>query len=101
MGNRVERTLYAAVLCAYPAEFRARFGGEMMDVFSEEIRNQQQLSGSPGAFRVWCSALWEVASVAGPMRLQNSLARALLISILTSSVMAFAFFAAVTPHCGK
>lgn len=101
MTNRVERVLYGAILRAYPAEFRARFGSEMMGVFSEEIREQQRLCGLHGALRACCRTLWEVASVAGPLRLQSSSAQALLISIFASSFMACAFFAAVTTHCGK
>ena len=100
-GYQLGRTLYSAVLQAYPKDFRARFGNEMIEVFSQEIRSQSKQHGFCGAFRVWCSAFWEVLSVAGPLRLQSSLALPVVISILASSIFAFAFFAAVTPRCIK
>lgn len=96
-----ERALYGVVLRAYPRDFRARFGREMIDTFFEEIRNQRRQYGFHGVRRAWCSALWEVVSIAGPLQLKSSLAPALVLSILASSVLALAFFAAVTPHCVK
>lgn len=98
-SHRTEMSLYGVVLRAYPREFRARFGAEMSDAFAEEIRDERSRHGRQGALRVWRSALWEVVSVAGPLQLRGSMAPALAISLLASSVFALAFFAAVTPHC--
>lgn len=100
-NHRRERALYGAVLRAYPPDFRARFGMEMIDAFSEEIREQREQYGLRGVLSAWWSALWEVVSVAGPLQLQGSLAPALVLSILVSSVFTLGFFAAVTPHCVK
>jgi len=93
--------LYAVLLLLYPREFRDRFGIEMIDSFSEEIRCQRQVHGYRGVARTWCSAFCETFSVAGPLHLQGSIVPALLASILASSVLILAFFAAVTPHCMK
>lgn len=100
-NHQSARVLYGALLRAYPTDFRTRFGKEMIDAFSEEIGNEREQHGIHGVLRAWCSALWEVASVAGPLQLQGSLAPALVVSILASSIFAIAFFAAVTRHCVK
>jgi hypothetical protein len=102
MTNRVpEKTLYMILLLAYPSDFRVRFGAEMVDVFSEEMCLQRKLRGFSGVFRGWCSAFWEVISVAGPLRLRDSIAIPLFLSIAASSAFALAFFVAVSPHCTK
>ena len=100
-NHHTESALYSVVLLAYPSEFRARFGREMIDTFSEQIRSQHKQNGWKGVLRVWCSALWEIVRVAAPLQLQGTWAPALLLSILASSVIILAFFAAVTPHCAK
>lgn len=96
-----DSALYGVLLLVYPREFRVRFGNEMMDTFSEEIRSQRKIHGYPGVLRAWCFAFWEVASVAGPLQLQCSMAPALLVSILASTALILSFFAAVTPACIK
>jgi hypothetical protein len=96
-----EKTLYSVLLLAYPRKFRVRFGSEMVDTFSEEMSVQRGLRGSRGAIHGWCSALWEVFSVAVPLRLSGPIVIPLLLSLAASSALGFAFFAAVTPHCMK
>lgn len=96
-----EKTLYAVLLLAYPRDFRVRFGREMVDTFSEEMCAQRELRGFRGIIREWCSAFWEVVSIAGPLRLRESMVIPLLLSLAVSSAFALAFFAAVTPRCTK
>ncbi len=98
---RPEIALFGWVLRAYPADFRSRFGNEMMDVFSEDIRDRHKQRGFLGSVNGVCSALWEVISVAGPLRFKGSLAPAVVISIVASSIFTLAFFAAVAPRCIK
>ena len=100
-SRRPEEAFYGWILRSYPPDFRARFGNEMIHVFSENIRNQYERRGFFGCVYALCSALWEVVSVAGPLRLKSSSAPSVVVSILASSILAFVFFAAVTPRCIK
>jgi hypothetical protein len=78
-----------------------RFGAEMVDTFSQEIDRQRGRYGTRGALSAWGSVFWEILSVAGPLRLRNSMTVALLLSLFTSTAFFLALFAAVAPHCTK
>lgn len=100
-NQRPAKSLYTVVLLAYPRDFRVRFGTEMTFTFSEVVRQQRERNGIRGVLFAWCSALWEVPKVACPLRLQNSMATAFLLSLLVSSALTLSFFAAVSPHCRR
>jgi hypothetical protein len=90
------REFYELLLLAYPREFRQRFGSEMAMTFSDHVREQTDVSGIASAI---CLALWELLTVAAPLRLQNSMAIALLLSSAGSSALFFAVLRATARVC--
>jgi hypothetical protein len=103
MANTTQRTssLYAALLLAYPRDFRTRFGEEMTETFSDQMLSAWTGNGLAGAIRVWLCAIWEIISIAAPLQLRSSVVLSLFLSLLASSAVCLAFFVAVTPHCAK
>jgi hypothetical protein len=103
MTNTTQRrsSLYAVLLFAYPHDFRMRFGEEMIETFSDQMLSAWTENGPAGAIRVWLGALWEILSIAAPLQLQCSIVLSLFLSLLASSAVCVAFFAAVAPHCAK
>lgn len=103
MANATQRTspLYAVLLFAYPRDFRSRFGGEMIETFSDQMLSAWTGNGIAGAIRVWLCAIGEIFSIAVPLQLRSSIVLSLFLSLLASSAVCLAFFAAVAPHCAK
>ena len=56
-------SLYRRVLHFYPAEFRARFGDEMAQIFVDQLRDARR-GGLSGIFGVWVRTLGDLATTA-------------------------------------
>jgi hypothetical protein len=57
--------IYRVLLRAYPAEFRAKFGGEMAQAF-RDLRIERESSG----VRFWAAIVWDVMRSAPELRMQ-------------------------------
>jgi len=93
---RLSRVAYAGLLIFYPGDLRQRFGAEMTDVFQAVMRDAILQRGPAGMISLWRCALWELLTVAVPLRLASNAAIAGAISFFASSVLVLAFFRAVT-----
>lgn len=51
--TNLSRRVYAATLFLYPAALRHKFAEEMIEVFSEQIRDAAQREGWLGELKVW------------------------------------------------
>jgi hypothetical protein len=56
--------IYGCLLIAYPRELRRRFGADVIEVFEEQLCEAAMQCGRSGIVSLWCTALWELASVA-------------------------------------
>ena len=61
--------VYRALLPLYPAEFRQRFGADMVDFFRDRRRAAFRMSGTLGVVRVWIDALADLIGVASLERI--------------------------------
>ncbi len=93
---RLSRVVYAGLLVFYPRDLRYKFGAEMADVFEALMRDAIVERGTAGTISLWRSALWELLTVAVPLRLASSAVMAGAISFLASSVLFLVLFRAVT-----
>ena len=93
---RLSRMLYAGLLVFYPRDLRQKFGAEMADVFEAAMCDAITEGGAAGTISLWRSALWELLTVAVPLRLASNTVRAGAISLLASSVLFLALFRAVS-----
>ena len=98
-GVRASCGLYKILMFAYPADFRLRFGSEMITTFSDLIGDEWKHNGLPGVAQVWRSALEEVFSAAVPLRLQSSIVVATSLSLVSSFALFMAIFYAMTHVC--
>lgn len=44
---------YSAILLLYPRTLRREFGQEMVDVFTEQLRDARRLNGRLGEMKLW------------------------------------------------
>jgi hypothetical protein len=95
------RAMYSFMLLAYPSDFRRRFGGEMMDTFSDQLQVEEQDRGVAGVLRVWRSAFWETISVAVPLQLRTPIVISVLLSLPVSSAICLMLLSSVSPQCHK
>jgi hypothetical protein len=93
---RLSRVVYTGLLIFYPTDLRRKFGAEMADVFESAVHDANVESGPSGAASLWRSALWELLTVAVPLRLASNAVMAGAISFLASSLLFLAFFRAVS-----
>jgi len=56
--------LLACLLRAYPRRFRARYGPEMLDLFSRRQREERERAGRRGVLRLWLRTVADVAATA-------------------------------------
>jgi putative ABC transport system permease protein len=63
-GNAGHERVYRALLRLYPAAFRARFAGEMVQLFSDQLRDARSDGAPAGATRTWLRALGDLAVTA-------------------------------------
>lgn len=64
---RLSARAYAWLLHAYPASFRAEFGGEMALVFSDCCRDAWRSCGSPGVWRLLGRTVLDMLASAPPL----------------------------------
>jgi hypothetical protein len=64
----ISRKIYEQSLVCYPKDLRDDFGGEMMEVFDEQLSDAYSCGGYVGVLRVWLSAMREIVTVALPGR---------------------------------
>jgi hypothetical protein len=62
---------YAAMLFLYPAELRRDFGGEILDVFREDLNHANSFRGIAGMLSVWACAFREFVRIALPAWAEN------------------------------
>jgi hypothetical protein len=86
----VSHKVYERSLIFYPMDLRRDFGGEMMEVFDEQIAHAYSRRGFSGLLRVWCSAAREFVTVALPTRLAE---RAVPIIAVTATLAVMMWFA--------
>jgi hypothetical protein len=87
--------IYGCLLVLYPCELRCRFGADMVEVFLELLRAAIVERGASGVVDLWCTVLWELASVGVPSRLKTGTIVAGTLSLAVSSFIAWIFFRAV------
>jgi hypothetical protein len=93
---RGSRVVYEALLIFYPPDVRRRFGAEMAEVFEALMHDAVIEHGLRGTVSLWRSALWELLTVALPLRLASNAVMAGAISLLVSSALFLVLFRAVT-----
>ena len=93
---RLQRGLYTRLLIFYPPGLRDKFGAEMAEVFEAVLHDAVVEGGLGGIVSPWRCALWELLTVAAPLRLASNTVMAGAVSLLASSVLVLAFFRAVT-----
>jgi hypothetical protein len=93
---RSSRVVYAGLLIFYPCDVRQKFGAEMADVFEALMRDAIVERGPAGTISLWRSALWELLTVAVPLRLASNTVIAGAISLLASALLFLVFFRAVS-----
>ena len=49
----VSGRIYAAILLLYPRTLRREFGQEMVEVFTEQLRDARRLDGWAGEMKLW------------------------------------------------
>jgi hypothetical protein len=87
---------YRVLLILYPGEFRQRFGREMAEIFADQLCEEWRQRGWAGSLRVGLTAVREIATVALPLQLKNSVVIAGVASFVSSSVLFLALFRAVS-----
>jgi hypothetical protein len=92
---RLSSLIYRRLLIFYPGEFRGKYGSEMADVFGDMLGDAIRRGGAAEIVSLWSSALWELFSIAVPLRLQNTVVIAGALSFVASSALFLAFFRAV------
>ncbi|HEX8813940.1 MAG TPA: hypothetical protein VF753_00415 [Terriglobales bacterium] len=92
----ISGTAYAALLYCYPRDFRQKFATEIADVFESLLRDAITERGLAGMVSSWRFALWELFTVAAPLRLASSPVMAGAIALLASFALVLSFFRAVT-----
>lgn len=80
---RLSRVIYAGLLIFYPGDLRHKFGNEMADVFQAVMRDAIVERGLAGMISLWRYALWELLTVAVPLRLASNAVMAGAISFLS------------------
>ena len=53
LSTRANCRIYSSLLLLYPSAFRRQFGEEMLEVFSEQMREACQQGGWLGGMAVW------------------------------------------------
>jgi hypothetical protein len=53
LSTRANCRIYSSLLFLYPSAFRRQFGEEMLEVFSEQMREACQQGGWLGGMAVW------------------------------------------------
>ena len=85
--NAGHERVYRALLGLYPAAFRARFADEMVQLFSDQLRDARTDGAPAGATRTWLTTLRDLAVTAASehARRDRTVAHSLTISPSNSS----------------
>jgi hypothetical protein len=102
----VSHKAYLQCLILYPSELRSDFGGEMMEVFDQQVSDAYSRGGLAGLLRVWTWAIREIVTVAVPGRIAG---RAIPIFAVTAMLAFMLWFASyigyvmetACPGCGR
>ena len=95
--------VYAALLYAYPASFRQRYGGEMTWVFRELAADALRRRGALGLIVQWCRVLGDLALTAPRERLaepRRSLDMRAAVRVVSSAVVAVVAYHVVMATVG-
>ncbi len=87
--------VYGCLLIAYPRKLRRRFARDMVEVFEDQLYEAAMQRNRSGIVSLWRTALWELASVGVPSRLESTTVIAGVVSFLVSSTIAWVFFRSV------
>jgi hypothetical protein len=82
--------VYSVILMLYPRTLRREFGQEMVEVFSEQLRDARQIDGSLGELKLWCCVAGETVRTLATAHMQIvgvSVASALLAFGLISTFL--------------
>lgn len=82
--------IYLRSLVLYSGELRRDFGGEMVEVFDEQVSEAYSRSGLPGLASVWLSAMREFVTVALPSRLAEHVVPVVGVAATLTLMMWFA-----------
>jgi hypothetical protein len=72
LGSGLGERVYRGLLRLYPAEFRDRFSGEMVQLFNDKLRDARAGSASLGTVRAWLTLLGDVAVTAPSEHLRRN-----------------------------
>lgn len=72
IGPGVGERVYRGLLRLYPAEYRDRFSGEMVQLFHDKLRDARTGSVSGGTVRAWLTLLGDVAVTAASEHLRRN-----------------------------
>lgn len=99
MTTRPDTTtrLYGALLWLYPREFRLRFGGEMTQVFADQVAEARR-NGIAGILRIWCDPVAELLTVALPAQLANVRVIIPVLSFLSALALFLGVFWALSAY---
>jgi hypothetical protein len=88
----VSRKFYERSLICYPKNLRDDFGGEMMEVFDEQVSDAYSSGGYVGILRVWFSAVREIVMVALPGRLAARAIPIVAVTVTSAFMLWFASY---------
>jgi hypothetical protein len=93
---RMNCRIYSTLLFLYPSALRRQFGEEMLEVFSEQMRDACQRGGWTGGMGVWRCVGGEVLSTVVSSHLQ--IVGISFVSGLTALGLMCSFFWAIFEH---
>ncbi len=93
---RISGIIYRRLLLFYPPELRRKFGEEMQDTFEAVLGDAIFERRAADIFSLWRLALWELLTVALPLRLASEAMMARALSFLASAALFLVFFRAVS-----
>jgi hypothetical protein len=62
--------VYSVILALYPRRLRREFGQEMVEVFSEQLRDARQIDGSLGELKLWACVAGETVRTLATAHMQ-------------------------------
>jgi hypothetical protein len=62
--------IYSAILVLYPKTLRSQFGEEMVEVFSEQLRDARRIGGRLGELQLWCCVAGETVQTLATAHMQ-------------------------------
>jgi len=86
---RLSVALYRTLVRLYPAEFRQRWGAEMVDTFGMQIHDAAAEGGWTAVIGTWSSAVAEFLRIALPLQLTRTSVVVPVVSLAVSSAVFF------------